>query len=139
MPGAVGIAMRLTVWAGSLTVLVVAVVGLGRPQFAALDLVDLRTRRVVLCAGMGRGDEFVLRFDHSVNKRAVYDTLRIDGDRLVIVGSRFDAFGAGMPESTTDDGVLRVRADGWLEWTTNRSMPEVVVRVGRVANHALIL
>jgi len=51
--------------------------------------------------GNGRGEEFVLSFIHSVNKRPVYDTLRIEGDHLLIVKSRYDSFGAGMPETST--------------------------------------
>jgi hypothetical protein len=79
----------------------------------------------------------VLAFVHSVNRRPVYDTLRAERDHLVIVKSRFDAFGAGMPEASTSEGTLAVAPDGWLEWTVNRSVPEVTVRVGRVADHIL--
>jgi hypothetical protein len=44
-----------------------------------------------------------------------------------------------MPESSTDEGTLAVLDNGWLEWTVNRPVPEVIVRVGRVANHTLLL
>jgi hypothetical protein len=44
-----------------------------------------------------------------------------------------------MPEASTDEGTLRVDKDGWLEWTINRPMSEVVVRIGWVANHTLRL
>ena len=109
------------------------------PQGLALEIVNANTGQVVLCADMAEGEEFVLSFVHSVNKRPVYDTLRVAKDHLVIVGSRFDAFGAGMPETSTEQGTFRVGRDGWIEWTINRPMPEVVVRVGRVANHTLRL
>jgi hypothetical protein len=79
----------------------------------------------------------VLSFVHSVNRRPVYDTLRVEADHLVIVRSRFDTFGAGMPEASTQDGTLSVTEDGWLEWTVNRPAPEVTVRVGRVAEHTV--
>ena len=109
------------------------------PQGLALEIVNANTGQVVLCADMAEGEEFVLSFVHSVNKRPVYDTLRVARDHLVIVKSRFDAFGAGMPETSTEQGSFRVAADGWLEWTINRPLPEVIVRVGRVANHTLHL
>ena len=79
----------------------------------------------------------MLSFLHSVNRRPVYDTLRAEDDRLVIVRSRFDSFGAGMPETSTQDGTLAVAEDGWLEWTVNRPVSEVTLRVGRVADHTL--
>lgn len=107
------------------------------PLSRALVLVTPGTVNVCFCARMEDGEEFVLSFTHSVNKRPVFDTLKVEGDHLVIVKSRYDAFGAGMPESTTGEGTFEVLPDGWLQWTVNRPVPEVVVRVGRVANHML--
>ena len=62
----------------------------------------------------------MLSFVHSVNRRPVYDTLRVERDHLVIVRSRYDSFGAGMPEASTPEGTLTIAKDGWLEWTVNR-------------------
>jgi hypothetical protein len=104
-----------------------------------LEIVQANTGQVVLCADMADGEEFVLSFVHSVNKRPVFDTLRTARDHLVIVKSRFDALGAGMPETSTEQGTLRLGEDGWLEWTTNRPLPEVTVRIGRVAEHTVRL
>lgn len=120
-------------------VLVLAAGLLFFPLRLVLDITATNTGRMVLCADMAEGEEFVLSFVHSVNKRPVYDTLRAARDHLVIVKSRFDAFGAGMPETSTEQGTFRVAEDGWIEWTINRPLPEVIVRVGRVANHTLHL
>jgi hypothetical protein len=89
------------------------------------------------CVRMQPGEEFVLSYVHSVNRRPVYDTLRAVGDHLVIVGSRFDSFGAGMPDGS--DGQLAIAPDGWLVYRVERPTPEVVVRVGRVAEHTLTI
>jgi len=107
------------------------------PFFLVLEIVDGRGGRVVFCARVQPGEEVVLSFVHSVNQRPVYDTLRVEADHLLIVRSRFDTFGAGMPEASTQDGTLTVAEDGWLEWTVNRPTPEITVRVGRVANHTM--
>jgi len=107
------------------------------PLFSSLEIVDNRSGRIVHCARVRPGEGFVLSFVHSVNRRPVYDTLRAEADHLVIVKSRFDAFGAGMPETSTQDGTLIIAEDGWLEWTVNRPVPEVTVRVGRSADHTL--
>ncbi len=106
---------------------------------SVLEVSRWGNQEVLLCAHMQAGEEFVLAFTHSVNRRPVYDTLRAETDHLVIVGSRFDAFGAGMPESSTAEGTLAVGKDGWLEWTVNRPVEQIVVRVGRVADHFLRL
>jgi hypothetical protein len=131
--------MRSRAWRG---ILLVAAVGLALgawPGSVVLSVVDLRRGQEVLCAAMTEDEDFVLRFVHSVNRRPVLDTLRAARDHMVIVKSHFDAFGAGMPEASTDQGEFRVLPDSTLEWIVNRAMPEVVVRVGRVANHTLIL
>ncbi len=130
--------MRWWVGAGALVGVLAVTLALA-PLRSVLEITDANTGRVVLCAEMAEGEEFILAFVHSVNKRPVYDTLRAARDHLVIVGSRFDSFGAGMPETSTEEGTLRRGADGWLEWTINRPVPEVIVRVGRVANHTLTL
>ncbi len=107
------------------------------PMFPVLEFVGGRSGRVVFCTRAQPGEELVLSFVHSVNRRPVYDTLRVEADQLVIVRSRFDSFGAGMPEASTQDGTLIVAKDGWMEWTVNRPAPEVTVRVGRVADHTV--
>lgn len=109
------------------------------PHHIVLEVVPTDTERHTLCAKMRADEEFVLSFTHSVNRRPVYDTIRVARDHVVVVKSRYDAFGAGMPEHSTAEGTFRVAKDGWIEWTINRPMPEVVVRVGRVANHTLHL
>jgi hypothetical protein len=127
-------------WIAGLVVAGAGVVGLLLwPFILAFELVDGRDGHVAFCARIQAGEEFVLSFVHSVNKRPVYDTLRVEADHLVIVKSRFDSFGAGMPDASTDAGTLTVAPDGWLEWTVNRPMPEITVRVGRVADHTLHL
>lgn len=109
------------------------------PLIPALEIVDGRSGRVAFCVRVQPGEEFVLSFVHSVNRRPVFDTLRVEADHLVIVKSRFDAFGAGMPEASSSEGTLSIASDGWLEWTVNRPVPEVTIRVGRVAEHTFHL
>jgi hypothetical protein len=107
------------------------------PMVPVLEIVDRQSGRSAFCTRAQPGDELVLSFVHSVNHRPVYDTLRVEADHLVIIRSRFDSFGAGMPEVSTQDGTLTIAQDGWLEWTVNRPTPEVTVRVGRVADHTV--
>jgi hypothetical protein len=107
------------------------------PLFSVLEIADRQSGRIPFCAQVRPGEEFVLSFVHSVNRRPVYDTVRVEVDHLVIVRSRFDTFGAGMPEASTQDGTLTVAKDGWMEWTVNRPTPEITIRVGRVADHTM--
>jgi hypothetical protein len=109
------------------------------PRYTALNILSVDTGQVLLCAEMKEGEECVISFIHSVNQRPVFDTLRMEGDHLVIVRSRFDSFGAGMPETSTGGMTLQFDREGWLVWTVNRRVPEVTFFVGRVADHTLHL
>jgi hypothetical protein len=129
-------------WLGvgiALLALLILLIGFFYPFHTILKITALNGGQVIICAEMNRGEEFVISFIHSVNKRPVYDTLRVAGDHLIIVKSRFDSFGAGMPEMSTGNMKLQFDKDGWLEWTVNQPVPEIKLFVGRVANHSLHL
>ena len=122
------------------SIIIAGIIGVGLlflPFITALEISDFKTRQRLLLVGMKSGEEFTISFIHSVNRRPVYDTLRVESNHLVIVRSRFDSFGAGMPESSTGEGTLKVAKDGWLEWTVNRPVPDITVRVGWTAEHTL--
>ena len=107
------------------------------PFITALEVSNFKTGERVLLVKMQAGEEFTISFIHSVNRRPGYDTLRVEHEPLVIVRSRYDSFGAGMPESSTGEGNLSIAKDGWLVWTVNRPVPDVTVRVGWTAEHTL--
>jgi hypothetical protein len=122
---------------------IVSVVALGVIAFFLIPLQTVlvvrtvKPEKAVLCARMSDGEEWMISYTHSVNRRPVYDFLRIEGIGLRIVRSRFDAFGAGMPETSTPENPLRTMADGRLEYTVNRLVPDITIFVGRVAGHVL--
>ena len=124
---------------------IVSIVALGMiaffliPSQTVLVVRTVKPEKTVLCARMIDGEEWMISYTHSVNRRPVYDFLRIEGSGLRIVRSRFDAFGAGIPETSTPDNPLRVGPDGWLEYTVNRPVPDITIFVGRVAGHVLHL
>jgi len=122
---------RLGIVVGVLVI--VAAFFLFYPLYPVLRVAKVKKAELLFCARMAENEEFVLSFIHSVNKRPVFDTLRIEGNQLLIVKSRFDSFGAGMPEGS------QMGQDGWLEWVVNRPVPEVTLFVGWVANHSLRL
>lgn len=107
------------------------------PFITVLEISDFKSQRKLYLARMESGEEFTISFVHSVNRRPVYDTLRVEDDHIVIVRSRYDSFGAGMPETSTGEGTFTVAKDGWLEWTVNRPVPDISVRVGWTADHTL--
>lgn len=131
------IAGRAAMWG----VLILALLGLisAVPMFGGLEVVDPQDGKVLFRVPLGEAEGFQICFIHSVNRRPVCDTLGLRGGQLLIVSSRFDSFGAGMPDGSTREGVLRRLPDGWLEWRIERPVPEVTLRVGHTAEHRLVL
>jgi len=109
------------------------------PSQTVLVARTVKPEKTVLCARMIDGEEWMISYTHSVNRRPVQDYLRIEGRGLRIVRSVFDAFGAGIPETSTPENPLRTMADGRLEYTVNRPVADVSIFVGRVAGHVLHL
>lgn len=112
-------------------------VAAGLPLRTALTVRSKATRELRFAAAMGEGEEFVISYVHSVNRRPVHDTLRVERAGLRIVKSTFDSFGAGIPETASEGHPLRRRADGWLEYAVDRPVDDVTLFVGRVAQHQL--
>jgi hypothetical protein len=121
--------------AGALAILVVFF--LFTPFHPVLTLTAVKAAKELGGFRMKEGEEFTFSFIHSINKRPVYDTLRVKGDQLLIVKSRFDSFGGGMPDASTDTMKLQLGEDGWVESILSHSVPEITFFLGWVANHSL--
>lgn len=108
------------------------------PLHTILKIENVKENKQVFCAAVHEGEDFIISFIHSFNRRPVFDTIRVEGDHFIIVKSRYDSFGAGMPETSVDDLQLRIAEDGWLELTgINRPLNDINLFVGTVANHSL--
>ena len=77
------------------------------PSRSVLVVQTVNPEAAVFCAQMTEGEEWMISYTHSVNRRPVYDFLRVEGNGLRILRSRYDAFGAGMPETATPENPLR--------------------------------
>ncbi|MDR0467169.1 MAG: DUF1850 domain-containing protein [Deltaproteobacteria bacterium] len=89
---------------------------------------------------LGREERFTLRHIHSVHKTPVVEQLGLGpNDSIAILEGRYSDFGAGLAaraekdqELTFEDGHARLQF-------ARRHVPEIELRVGRVAEHTLIV
>lgn len=117
---------------------IIAILFIFYPVRKVLTVEPVDAKRPALCYIVTPGDEFTISFVHSVNKRPVYDTIRIEKDHFLVVKSRYDAFGAGMPVASDGDARLKTVADGWLELTDiNLRLTDFKIFVGTIAEHSL--
>jgi Uncharacterized conserved protein len=108
------------------------------PIHKALKVTNMRDDSLVFCAFVEEGDEFILSFVHSINKRAVYEYIKIREDKLMIYKARYDAFGAGMPEYPAGTATLKMIDKSVLELDNiNRTVDDITVFVGTIADHQI--
>ena len=106
------------------------------PIFTAVQLTAVKTGEKVLLFPLTEGEEFSVRFTHSVNRRPVQDFLTVRDGGFVVLRSRYDAFGAGMPVADEEGARLIIRPDTSLELIDiNRRLNEFTVFAGTVADH----
>lgn len=91
--------------------------------------------RVLSRAALGG---FSISYTHSVNKGRVHDYYVCDGGMLVLEKTVFVSYGAGIPEvSETDGAQFAVTNDGYVITNLNRRLPQLVMAVGVIAEHAI--
>lgn len=82
--------------------------------------------------------EFFVEFTHSVNRTAVREYYLIRSGKIVLVRAEYSSFGAGMPEVPEVPGSTLSMEKGVLKLNhINTIMPELIYRVGTVAEHTL--
>ena len=110
------------------------------PRNNILIIMETDTGKILRYFHLQPEDEFVLSFTHSINKRPVYEYIKNQDEQLVVYKARYDAFGAGMPETSVDGLKLTMKENGIIELTNiNRQMDEFSVFVGTVANHKIFI
>lgn len=109
------------------------------PVFKVVKLADFKNNKPLLYMQISDGQEFIIKFTHSVNKRPVYDYIKIVADNFVILKSCYDSFGAGMPETTGNGGTIVLHNDGRIEFNNiNRIQNEIRLFSGTVSDHHII-
>jgi hypothetical protein len=86
------------------------------------------------------GEACEVIFTHSVNQSPITDIIQWTGQDLVVVKSRFKAFGAGVPVPSDGVGTEMIRAGESYELVgIDKAMPDFTVMTQTVPDHAVRL
>lgn len=97
------------------------------------------TGKTLYSVELKNNSEFAIRFIHSVAKTPVTDFFIVRDGQIILDKTIYHDFGAGLPHNP-EEGQKMKTEDGEISITGfNRIIPELAVRVGRVAEHALLL
>lgn len=110
----------------------------GKGQRSQLVLSD-STGKELLTVPMDEGDEFAIRYIHSVAKSPVEDWFSVEGSTIFLEKTVYQDFGAGLPHEV-DEGQVMDFGNGHISISGfHRPLPTFDQRVGRIANHTLLL
>jgi len=121
--------------------LIAAAIFCALPLFPSLTVREYRAGRLLWARPIAAGEEFSVRYTHSVNLSPVTDTLQWTGEELILRSSLFTSFGAGMP--VLADGIgseLHNTPDGFLITGIDRAQPDnaIPIMLQAVPDHHLI-
>ena len=87
----------------------------------------------------GYRNGFIISYTHSVNKGRVHDYYKsAEGDKLELYQTQFVSYGAGIPEPYETQGAdFLVTEDGYIIENLNRTLPQLVMAVGVIAEHSV--
>lgn len=85
-----------------------------------------------------KGEYFYLQYIHSSDHTPIQDTFQISPEgQLVLIEEAFRWYGAGLEFQNHND--IQITLDGkWSRVRLNRVFPELVIRVGRVAEQRFV-
>ena len=103
-------------------------------QIPVLLLEHRETKTIVQAFRISSGDEFTIRWMHSVELQPWEEVFRIDeGYGLVLDRTRFKSFGAGVPNDAGNKSEIK---DGWVIFSRiNKKMAEVTYGISDYGKH----
>jgi len=106
------------------------------PVFPALQV---KSENDVLLLPLKNGEEFSIRYNHSVNRSPVIDTIERTGETLTIRRSLFKTYGAGIPVLSDEVGNTYTETEeGFLLSGIDSEHESINLITGTYADHYLI-
>ena len=118
-------------------VVIVLLMALMRPNATVLQAVA-GGGRLLYERQVAPGDEFEIRFTHSVARSLVVEKFRVTPDRqMLLYETVYQDFGAGLPSELDEGAEVEVGPDGVRITGMRRVMSSIPLRVGSIARHQI--
>ena len=108
------------------------------PSKTVLAIYNRKNPEQRVYSAQGYRDGFIISYTHSVNKGRVHDYYKCDKKEKVLImkSTHFVSYGAGIPEPEETPGAeFTVLGDDYTISNINRTVPELVMAVGVIADH----
>jgi hypothetical protein len=105
-------------------------------EITLLKIIDYKENNIIWEAKVDEGDEFTIKYLHSVAKTPVLEIFEIINGEIVLISTEYQSYGAGLPflnehQYTLEDNKFIIRE-------INKELPEILLRVSDYALHEFI-
>lgn len=110
------------------------------PVSRKFAIIEEKTGKILYCTAVKPGDDFSVKYVHSVNNSPVEDVFEIQKDYgIMLKKTVFLSFGAGIPYELEGVQVLNQKEDRIEIDNIDRRIDKFLLRVGTIADHTLLI
>ncbi|TDO85273.1 uncharacterized protein DUF1850 [Halanaerobium saccharolyticum] len=102
-----------------------------------LQLIDYKADKIIWEEKVKAGDNFVIKYQHSVARTPVLEFFEIKDGKILLTGTEYQSYGAGLPTSA-EQGDYIVENDRFYIKNIDQFLPEIMLRVSDYAEHEFI-
>ena len=102
-----------------------------------LQIIDYKTKQIIWEENIDNGDQFNIKYQHSVARTPVIEFFEIKDGKILLTGTEYQSYGAGLPTST-EQGDYLVENDKFIIKNIDQFLPEIMLRVSDYAEHEFI-
>lgn len=106
-------------------------------KVVTLQLIDYRTDKIIWEEKVETGDNFSIKYLHSVARTPVIEFFEIKDGKILLTGTEYQSYGAGLPTSAVN-GEYIVEDDKFIIKNINQFLPDIMLRVSDYAEHEFI-
>lgn len=102
-----------------------------------LQIIDYRADKIIWEEKINNGDQFKIKYQHSVARTPVIEFFEIKDGKILLTGTEYQSYGAGLPTSNGQGDYL-VEDDKFIIKNIDQFLPEIMLRVSDYAEHEFI-
>lgn len=120
-----------------LSLLLIIIFSLFAFKIDVLSLRDYKNNKVIWQHRVKSGDEFTIKYNHSVARTPVLEFFEIKDGKILLTGTEYQSYGAGLPTSA-QKGEYILENDKFIIKNIDQVLPEILLRVSDYAEHEFI-
>lgn len=117
-----------------LIILLIIIFSLFVFKINTLQIIDYRNEKVIWEEKINNGDSFKIKYLHSVAKTPVIEFFEIKDGKILLTGTEYQSYGAGLPTSTVEGDYI-IKDNKFIIENIDQFLPEIMLRVSDYAEH----